>query len=552
MIKKSILAASVAIGISSVFGGVFSSVWADDAPDLEVISKIRDEGFNHSQVMNTLRHLTDQIGPRLTGSPAMTEANNWTRDQLTAWGLENASLEGFDFGPGWTWESVDVRMTAPRTDELYALPIAWYPGTNAAVEGEVIYAPMSSKDDFEKYKGKLKGKIVLVDAVRPYRDPTEMNAEDRREANEPIRRYTEDELEDVARFDVPTEGPGDDFWVAYKSWGYYLTDFLEEEGAIALVRRSPRRNMLIDATGYQHLEGQQPGIPGVRMASEHYDRAVRLLDADKPVSMSLNVKASYHADDMQSYSTLAEIPGQGRKPELVMLGGHLDSWFMGDGAVDNGAGVAVAMEAVRILKAIGVKPKRTIRIGLWGGEEQGYYGSYQYVKNHLATRPAKEDEALKYMEPYTKEFGMFPIAKKPDFDRFSAYFNLDNGSGRIRGVYAEGNAAAAAIFTEWLKPFHDLGADTVTMNDTGGTDHEVFDDIGLPGFQFIQDPLDYDSRLHHTTVDTYDHAFEKDLKQAAVIMASFVYNAAMRDERFPREPEPREREEDKEKDDAKE
>ncbi|SDE33347.1 M20/M25/M40 family metallo-hydrolase [Kordiimonas lacus] len=546
MIKKSILAASVAIGISGLWGGA----WADDAPDLEVISKIRDEGFNHSQVMKTLHHLTDRIGPRLTGSPAMTQANEWTRDQLTAWGLENARLEGFDFGPGWTWESVDVRMTAPRTDQLYALPISWYPGTDGPVTGEVVFAPMKSKADFEKYKGKLKGKIVLVDAVRPYKDPTELNAEDRRHANESILRYTEGELEDVSAYDVPEGAPGDDSWVSYKSWGYYLTDFLEAEAAAAIVRRSPRRNLLIDATGYQYLEGELPSIPAVRMASEHYDRAVRLLNEDLPVSLSLEVKARYHTDDMQSYSTLADIPGQGRRPELVMLGAHLDSWFMGDGAVDNGAGVAVTMEAVRILKAIGIKPKRTIRIGLWGGEEQGYYGSYQYVKNHLATRPAREDEKLKYMEPYAREFGMFPIAKKPEFDRFSAYFNLDNGSGKIRGVYAEGNAAAAAIFKTWLEPFHDLGADTVTMNDTGGTDHEVFDDIGLPGFQFIQDPLDYDSRLHHSTADTYDHAFEKDLKQAAVIMASFVYNAAMRDERFPREPEPREREEDLKKDEA--
>jgi len=546
MFKKSILAASVALG----FSGIFGAACADDAPDLGVISKIRDEGFNHSQVMKTLRHLTDRIGPRLTGTPAMMQANEWTRDQLTEWGLENAHLEGFEFGPGWTWESVDVRMTAPRTDQLHALPISWYPGTDGPVTGDVIFAPMKSKADFEKYKGKLKGKIVFVDAVSPYEDPTEMNSEDRRRANEPIRRYTEEELENISTYDVPEGHPGEDGWTDYKSWGYYLTDFLEEEGAVAVVRRSPRRNMLIGATGYQYLQGHLPGLPGVRMASEHYDRAVRLLKDDQAVSMSLDVKATYYTDDMQSYSTLAEIPGRGRNPEVVMLGAHLDSWFMGDGAVDNGAGVAVTMEAVRILKAIGFQPKRTIRIGLWGGEEQGYYGSYQYVKNHLATRPANDDEKLKYMEPYAQEFGMFPITKKPGYERFSAYFNLDNGSGKIRGIYAEGNAAAAAIFTEWLKPFHDLGADTVTMNDTGGTDHEVFDDIGLPGFQFIQDPLDYSSRLHHSTVDTYDHAFEKDLKQAAVIMASFVYNAAMREERFPREPEPRERPEDKKKDEA--
>ncbi|NVJ98403.1 MAG: M20/M25/M40 family metallo-hydrolase [Alphaproteobacteria bacterium] len=541
MFRKSILAASVVCGVSGLFAG---AAFADDKPDLDIISKIRDEGFNHSQVMDTLRHLTDNIGPRLTGTPQMKASNLWTRDQLTKWGLENGRLEGFEFGPGWTWESVDVRMVTPRTDQLYALPISWYPGTEGEITGEVIFAAMSSKEDFEDYRGKLKGKIVLVDAVRPYRDPTELDAEARRQLNEPIVRLTDAELRDEVTYDVPeAPGAGDDFWIEYKSWGYYLSAFLQEEGALAIVRRSPRRNMLVDATGYQYLEGQQPTIPAVRMATEHYDRMVRLLDGEEPVTLSLDVSAKFHTDDMRSYSTLADIPGKGRNPEVVMLGGHLDSWFMGDGAVDNGAGVAVAMEAVRILKAIGVKPKRTIRVGLWGGEEQGYHGSYQYVLDHLATRPARTEESFQYMEPYTKEYGMFPVVKKPGFEKFSVYFNLDNGSGKIRGVYAEGNAAAAAIFEEWLKPFHDLGAKTVTMNDTGGTDHEVFDDIGLPGFQFIQDPLDYGSRLHHTTLDTYDHAFEKDLKQAAVIMASFVYNAAMREDRFPREPEPRKRDE---------
>ena len=522
--KRMMLAAAAVLATAA---GAFG---ADEPVDLDVISKIRDEGFNRSEVMDILAHLSDRIGPRLTGSPAMREANDWTMQKLAGWGLEDARLEGFEFGPGWTMESTQILLTAPRRTQLYAIPVSWHPGTNGTLESEIIYAPMKSEKDFEKHRGKLEGKIVLVDSVPKQKEPS----------NKVFTRRDKESLSKTKTFRVPgdSNGMGIDGWTKYKSFGFKLSDFLESEGALAIVHRSPRKAMLINATDYQFLEGETPKLPAVAMAAEHYGRAVRLADDDAPVKMSLNVKAKFHTDDTRSYSTLADIPGKGRRPELVMLGAHLDSWFMGDGAVDNGAGVAVVMEAVRILRAIGVEPKRTIRVGLWGGEEQGYYGSYQYVLNHLATRPAREDDKYKYMEPYTKEFGMFPITKKPGFDRFSVYFNLDNGSGKIRGVYGEGNVAAAAIFKKWLQPFHDLGAKTVTLNATGGTDHEVFDDIGLPGFQFIQDPLDYGSRLHHSQLDMLDHAYAKDLKQAAVIMASFAYHAAMRDARMPRKSEP--------------
>lgn len=514
--------AAMAIMVSGAAGA--------ETVDLDAINKIRDEGFNRSQVMETLRHLTDEIGPRLTGSPALLEANNWTKDKLTEWGLENAHLEGFEFGYGWSTEGVQVFMTEPRRTQLYAMPLTWHPGTDGTIEGEVIFAPMKSSKDFAKWEGKLKGKIVLVNSMPAQTEPS----------NKIFIRRDSDNLENTAEFDVPTGDPhaGNEGWIKYKSFFYELEQFLAKEGAVAMVRRSPRRSMLIEATSYQYKAGKNATIPGIGMAWEHYARAVRMLENDETVKMSINVDATFYTDDTKSYSTLAEIPGKGRSPEVVMAGAHLDSWVVGDGAADNGAGVAVVMEAVRILKAIGVEPKRTIRVGLWGGEEQGYYGSQQYVMDHLVERPENTDEKLQYMASYERHYNQFPLTLKPEFNKFSAYFNLDNGSGKIRGVYGEGNAAVVPIFEAWLKPFHDLGAKTVTLNATGGTDHEVFDDVGLPGFQFIQDPLDYGSQLHHSQIDTFDRTYEKDLKQAAVIMASFIYNAAMRDEKLPRKPMP--------------
>lgn len=504
---------------------------ADEPVDLDIVNRIRDEGFNNSEVMDVLRHLTDRIGPRLTGTPAMLEANNWTKDKLTEWGLMDARLEGFEFGNGWTGDKIQVFMTEPRRTQLYALPLSWHPGTDGVLEGEVIHAPMRSKSDFKKWKGKLDGKIVFVSNVPNQKPP----------ADKVFIRRDAESLSETETFDVPT-GDGDqrgfDGWVRYKSFFYQLEQFLAEEGAVALVRRSPRKAMLIEASSYQYKVGLNAKIPGIGLSYEHYARAVRLMEEGETVRMSLDVDATFYTDDTKSYSTLADIPGKGRRPGIVMAGAHLDSWYVGDGAADNGAGVAVVMEAVRILKAIGVEPKRTIRVGLWGGEEQGYYGSQQYVLDHLVSRPENTDEKLKYMSNYERFYKQFPMTLKPEFERFSAYFNLDNGSGKIRGVYAERNAAVVPIFKAWLEPFRDLGAETVTLNTTGGTDHEVFDDVGLPGFQFIQDPLDYGTQLHHSQIDTYGHTYEEDLKQASVIMASFLYHAAMRDDNLPRKPLP--------------
>ena len=504
---------------------------AQEPVDHNMVNRIRDEGFNHSEVMDLVRHLTDRIGPRLTGTPAMLEANNWTKDKLSEWGLKDARLEGFEFGRGWTGDRIEVFMTTPRRTQLYGLPLSWHPGTKGVVEGEVIFAPMRSKNDFKKWKGKLKNKIVFVSRMPPPRPPE----------GEIFVRRDEENLAEIAEYEIP-EGDPDrralEGWIRYKSFFSELEQFLAKEGAKAMVRRSPRKAMLIEASSYQYKTKYPATIPGIELAYEHYVRAVRLITDGEDVRLSIDVDATFYEDDTKSYSTLADIPGKGWSPEIVLAGAHLDSWFGGDGAADNAAGVAVVMEAVRILKAIGVEPKRTIRVALWGGEEQGYYGSQQYALDHLISRPENKSDRLKYMAPYERFYNQFPITKKSEFDRFSAYFNMDNGAGKIRGIYAERNAAVAPIFEAWLKPFNDLGAKTVTLNTTGGTDHEVFDDIGLPAFQFIQDPLNYDTQLHHTQVDTYGNTYEDDLKQASVIMASFLYHAAMREDKLPRKAMP--------------
>jgi len=498
--------------------------------DLDVMNKIRIEGFTNSQVMDTLSYLTDEIGPRLTGSPNMRAANDWTAEQFSKWGLTNVKLQPFEFGPGWTMNHAYVHMTDPKNLQLYAAPISWHPGTNGPISAEVIYAPMRSKADFEQYKGKLKGKIVLVDGVGAEREPN----------NEVFKRLGDEDFTDLNTYNIPDHNGADSQmgWVNYRTFFFEREKFLTSEGAIAMVRKSPRSAMLLDAGSYQHMTDHLPQIPGVVVADEHYDRMIRLINKDKAVKMSLDVSVNFHREDTKSYNTLAEIKGKGRNPEIVMAGAHMDSWFLGTGAVDNGAGTAVVMEAMRILKAIGVEPKRTIRAALWSGEEQGYFGSQQYVTDNLADRPNNNDPSLEYMGPYEKTYNQFPITKKEEFDRFSAYFNLDNGGGKIRGIFSENNVAAAKLFEEWLKPFHNLDAKTVSLQETGGTDHEVFDDIGLPGFQFIQDPLDYGPRLHHTQLDVLDNAYELDLKQASVIMAAFLYNAAMSDTKMPRKPMP--------------
>ena len=519
----------------SLFLGVLiwaGSAWAasaQEAIDLDMINRIRDQGFHHSQVVEILRHLTDDIGPRLTGSPQMRKANRWTRDRFAGWGLKNAHLEAFDFGRGWSFSKASVRMIAPHQVPLIALPKAWTPGTDGPIRGAVMKVAIDAEEDFARYHGKLSGKIVMLDPMRPFKEPS----------NEVFVRFTEQQLAELAVFKQPDarRREGRLIWLRGRLFRQKLYKFLAEEGVAAAINISGRDGGLIRVMGYTYRPGTAPTFPVLVMASEHYDRILRLLDDGTDVTLEIDVAARFYDDNPKAFNTIAEIPGHGHKPEIVMAGAHLDSWHGGTGAVDNGAGSAVVMEAARILKTLGVTPRRTIRFALWSGEEQGLLGSHAYVSRHFASRPEPEDPAQKDL-PYFLREPTWPLHIKPDHKRLSAYFNIDNGSGRIRGIYGEENVAAKSIFATWFLPFRDLEAEVETLRGTGGTDHLSFDRVGLPGFQFVQDRLDYSSRLHHTNIDTFDHIQPDDLKQASVIMAAFLYHAAMREKPLPRKPLP--------------
>jgi carboxypeptidase Q len=513
---------------------------AETAVDASVVTQIRDEGFNRSKVMDTAAYLTDVIGPRLSGSPAAKKANEWTRDQLAGWGLSNAHLESFGpFGKGWSFDRCSVSLVAPVATPLIALPKAWTPGTSGPVRAKVVKAKIDTEADLEKWRGKLAGAIVFL------ADARDLKAPDKALFN----RYTETQLSDLSRFEIPgprgeAPRPGappfdrEELIRRFKLQRK-LREFLVAEKAVATVEPSERDGGVVRVAGGGSREkGEDPGVTGLVMAAEHYNRICRLLDRKLEVELEIDVKARFHEDDLMAYNTVAEIPGTDKLPEVVMVGAHLDSWHSGTGATDNGAGSVVALEAMRILKAIGVKPRRTIRIGLWTGEEQGLLGSRGYVAEHFGSRPEPTDPLEKAL-PRALRKPQGPLTLKPEHGRFSVYFNLDNGTGKVRGVYTQQNAGAAPVFEAWLKPFADLGATTVTERNTGGTDHQSFDAVGLPGFQFIQDEADYATRTHHTNMDLYDRLQREDLMQAAVIMASFAYDAAMREGPFPRKPLPK-------------
>lgn len=511
-----------------------TAVGAEEPVNHEVINQIRHAGFHDSQVMRIARGLTEEIGPRLTGSPQMKRANEWTRDQLASWGLDGARLEAFEFGRGWTFTEASVHMIEPSQKPLLALPKAWTPATSGAVRGQAMRVEIDSVDDLERYRGEVAGKVLFLDDTREIADGDDVR----------FRRYSDERLEELAKTPIPEDdGDRDRFRERFRR-RYELREpfhqFLTDENVVAIVELSSRDYGIVRVTGGGSREpGENPGVTGLSMAAEHYNRILRHLEDGETVELEIRVEAEFHDEDTSAYNTVAEIEGTDLAHELVMVGAHLDSWHAGVGATDNAAGSAVALEAVRILTAIGVQPRRTIRIALWSGEEQGLIGSRKYVQEHFASRPI-DPEQEKLPRFLRDETG--PLTLKPTHEHFSAYFNLDNGSGKIRGVWGQENAAVVPIFEAWLEPFHDLGATTVSLRNTGGTDHLSFDAVGLPGFQFIQDRLDYSTRTHHTNLDTYDHLREDDLKQASVIMASFLYHAAMRDEKLPRKPMPKDAE----------
>lgn len=501
---------------------------ADPTP----IERIIDEGGNRSGVMDIARYLTDRIGSRLTNSPGMRAAEAWTQTQFTGWGLTNVHKEGFEFGRGWWMERSSVRMISPRPIQLTAIPITWTPATNGTITAPVIVAPIREIGDFETWRGKLKGKVVLLTRPNDGNEPREA----------PFKRWTDTELAGFNTYRKPAYNPRSiEREIARLGWPKQLSDFLKSEGAVAYATMSPRDGKLVHGNGYQFGVGDTVALPGVEIAAEDYRRLARLAETGDAPVLEINSDVRFDDSDTKAYNVIADIKGTSRSGEYVMAGAHLDSWAAGDGAADNAAGVAMVMEAARILSKM-PKPKRTIRFALWNGEEQGLLGSIDYVERHLATRP----------EPATPQTGLarytgwnyrWPITALPGHAKLAAYFNLDNGSGRIRGINVQGNEAVVPIFREWFAPF--LAADPsmsamVGLRGVGGTDHLFFDAVGIPAFQFIQDPLDYGSRLHHTSVDTFDHLKANDLRQGATILAAFLWNAANSDKPLPRMPFPTE------------
>lgn len=511
--------------------------------DLNMYQAIRSEALNHSHIMEYASGLMDGIGPRLTGSPNLKRANEWTRDQFTAMGCANAHLEDWgEFGMGWQQLNAWVRMTSPDTAVFIAQAAPWSPATKGPVTGPAIWVDIKTDADFDKYKGKLAGKIVFYGDMR-----------DVKQVDKPL--FTRDEEADLKRIqDYPT-GLNEFFSFAQilktLSFKEKVGHFFASENALAAITPSrDGRNSggsggtIFDDTGagfgwliYQREHAD--ALPVAVTAIENYGRVYRLLKAGVAVNVELNIDTKFIGDHEHGFDTIAEIAGSDPKlkDELVMVGGHLDSWASATGATDNGAGTIVAMEVMRILNALQVKPRRTIRVGLWTGEEEGEFGSYGYVKQHFGFIPRSSEPDQGTVTEFDRE-PSGPIQLKPDAQKLSAYFNVDNGGGKIRGVYLQGNAAIAPIFAQWIEPLKDLGVATLTMRDTGGTDHEAFDAIGLPGFQFIQDPLDYGSRTHHSNMDTYERLQPEDLAQAALVEAIFVYNTAMRDQMLPRKPLP--------------
>jgi carboxypeptidase Q len=503
---------------------------AADTPDLQMHTRIRQEGFRNSKVMELAQGLTDGVGGRLTGSPNMKKANEWTRDKLTELGISNAHLEAYEFGRGWSSDYTMVRMHAPDNQQLYGISKAWSPGTNGPIRGKVVKVKLETKEDLDKQKGKLAGAIVLMAEPREMK-PMEKAALDR---------YTEEELEALAGYEIPRDSTRGGEFGRRREFRRQLAQFAMDEkiAAVIDVANGEGGVFRVQSGGSQRAD-EPMGVVSIGLAPEHYGRIVRLLDKKVDVELELDVKNTFHDADKSSYNTIAEIPGSDKKGEVVMLGAHLDSWHTGTGATDNGAGSVVMMEAMRIIKALGVTPKRTIRIALWSGEEQGLLGARGYVAQHFAGRAEPKDPEQAKLAPHLRTTDKGEFIFKPEHGKVSAYFNMDNGTGKIRGIYAQENAAVAPIFTQWLAPLHDVGATTVTMRNTGSTDHVAFDEVGIPGFQFIQDDVEYSTRTHHTNWDTYERLQREDLMQASVVVASMVWEAANRAELLPRKPAPK-------------
>jgi len=495
--------------------------------DYAMIGKIREEGLNRSQVMDHIVWLSDIYGPRLTGSPAIKQAGEWTLKKFNEWGLANAHQETWPFGKGWSLVRFSANMTEPQVSPLIGYPKSWTSGTNGVVNADVIYAPISSEADFEKFRGKLKGKAVLLQTARQVRLLD----------GRIVLRMDDDDIKEAMTTPIPQPRAGQRGGGGGPAFQSKLQAFLLAEGVAAVFDRGSDGDLSPGGSDLSWMAQRTDGgtifvqsggprdqnagkvLPQVVLAVEHYNRMIRILEKGVPVKVELNIQTQFHDETSPNgFNLIAEIPGTDLKDEVVMIGAHFDSWQSGTGATDNAAGSAAMMEALRILKAVGAKPRRTIRIGLWGGEEQGLLGSRAYVKEHFADPLALSQTGQ----------------VKPEHEKLSCYFNIDNGTGRIRGVWSQGNLAVTKIFEQWAEPLRDLGVTIISPRSVTSTDHLSFEAVGLPGFQFVQERLEYNSRTHHSNMDTVDHVQRDDMVQMATVVAVFAYNAAMRNEKLPR------------------
>jgi len=502
---------ALAVMFAVLVGLPLAAAWpGGETIDLDAVYRIKAEGLQHSKVMEIESYLTDVYGPRLTGSPNIKEAAEWAEKTMTDWGLTNVHLETWPFGRGWQNQRFVANAVSPRAYPLTAFPKAWTPGTKGPLTAEAVLAVITTDSDFDAYRGKLRGKFVLTTALRPV------------EAHfEPLgHRYTDAELAELAM--QPTGGGrGRGNFAAQQAFNRKRTQFFVDEGVAAVIDPSPRGDggaIFVQSGGSR--DPKDPAVPPeIVLAIEQYGRIVRTLEKKIPVTLQMDIANTFYDADQNAFNVIAEIPGTDKANEVVMIGAHFDSWHSGTGATDNAAGSAVMMEAMRILKTSGVKLRRTVRIGLWGGEEEGLLGSKAYVKAHFG-------------DPASMQL-------KPEHATLAGYFNVDNGTGTIRGVYLQGNEAVAPIFSAWMEPFRNLGMTTLTIRNTGGTDHLSYDAVGLPGFQFIQDEVEYDTRTHHSNEDVYERVQAPDMMRNAVIVAAFAYDTANRDEMLPRKPLPK-------------
>lgn len=509
-----------------------ASAQRGDVPDSTLLSGLRTEGSDHSRVMEVLSMLTDVNGPRLTNSPGYFRAADYARATLESWGVKNVHYDFWDeeFGRGWELRGFHLSMAAPTYSPLIAYPKAWSPGTKGSVKAQAVYLDVEKESDIAKYKGKLKGKIVLISPPTPVKPSFKPDAW----------RHADSTLEEMAnaRATAAYQGrrvtaPSESQRLAYLKWS-----LCEEEGAVAVIEASSRLEddgtLVVSAATVPYApevpnsKRRQPWhpdvpriLPQVVVAAEHYNRIVRQLVMGQTVTLALNLEVEFTASK-PGFNVIGDIPGTDLKDEVVMIGAHLDSWHSSTGATDNAVGSAVMMEAMRLIKSIGHAPRRTIRIALWGGEEQGLIGSRSYVKRKLGQR-------LDQSYPYDS------IRLTAAGEKFSVYFNMDYGAGKYRGIYLQGNEDALPVFRQWIRPFEAYGAGTISLRNATGTDHLSFDAIGLPAFQFIQDPLEYATRTHHANMDVYDKVVAEDLRHNAIMTAFFAWMAANRDDLVPRD-----------------